>query len=76
MHFTMPGNNKTNKTGPSTVVSPNKNTITQEYDESSKSSLQNASEHQGLSALQDVNKQKYSNIDGNILLQDSDNNTD
>eukprot|EP00957_Ditylum_brightwellii_P119464 9114619-Ditylum_brightwellii.AAC.1 len=76
MHFTMPANDKTNKTGPGTLVSPNKNTISKEYDESSKSSSQNTSAHSRLHAQQDSNKQKYSNFDGNSLLQDSDNTTD
>eukprot|EP00957_Ditylum_brightwellii_P074569 5666429-Ditylum_brightwellii.AAC.1 len=69
----MPGSDKTNKTGPGTLVSPSKNAISQEYDESSKSSSQNTSEHSGLRVQQEGNKQKYSNFDGNALLQDSDN---
>eukprot|EP00957_Ditylum_brightwellii_P069553 5282245-Ditylum_brightwellii.AAC.1 len=58
----MPGSDKTNKTGPSTLVSPNKNAVSQEYDESTKSSSQNTAEHSGLRAQQEGNKQKYSNL--------------
>eukprot|EP00957_Ditylum_brightwellii_P176541 13445365-Ditylum_brightwellii.AAC.1 len=72
----MPGNDKNNKTGPATFVTPKKKEVSQEYDESSKSSSQNTSDHSGLCAQQDGNKQKYSNLGENNLLQDSDNTAD
>eukprot|EP00957_Ditylum_brightwellii_P044334 3363743-Ditylum_brightwellii.AAC.1 len=72
----MPGSNKMSQTGPSKVISLFKNPITQDYDESTKSSLQNTFEHSRLLAQHESNKEKYSNLGGNTLLQDSDNSTD
>eukprot|EP00957_Ditylum_brightwellii_P143888 10964766-Ditylum_brightwellii.AAC.1 len=71
----MPGSNKTNKSGPGTITSPNKNQVAQDFEESSNSSSQSTSDNSRFRAQQDSKKQRLSSIDDDSLLRDSDNTT-
>ena len=71
----MPGSNRTTNSGLGNVVSPGKNQVTEDIEESSNSSSQNTSDNPSFRAQQENKKQRLSTTENNSLLQDSDGTT-